>query len=291
VPNREAEIVPSFVFDRRTFSAMSCVFQEACITAPGTRLLLRQTTSVHNQGMAAFSPGDVSREVANFVYSTCHQHFHFLDFATFALRAPLAISTPVVAANEIVVGGGKLSYCMEDTRKFMSGPRVPCVGSGTCDVQKIQVGWTDEYNANLDCQWFDTTDKLDASFTLAKELQLGCVLNSNGVYSLPVTVPAACKSPIGYVNRWYFNEIDVNVAHRITEYSYKNNRYSHLAFFPYVPSIVDAASYADFFNMNSKLYRNPCAQLPAGLTSLLCTQLSTVGSAAYNASKGLPFTL
>ena len=104
-----------------------------------------------------------------------------------------------------------------------------------------------------------------------------------------LTPPGACMAPMNYLNRWYWNEVDVNVARRITEYSYRNNRFRHAMFVPYVPSIVGRADYLDFFNMYSPLYRDPCSQLPAGISSLYCDNIGTVHSVAYNISKGLPF--
>jgi hypothetical protein len=83
----EREIIISMYLERRSFSATSCAFQEGCIKGSGPRLLFRQTTNVHNQALIGYEPGDQSRMVRDFVYASCHQHLHFLDFASFYGRA------------------------------------------------------------------------------------------------------------------------------------------------------------------------------------------------------------
>lgn len=341
ITNIEREIVTSMYVERRLFNSDSCAFQEGCITGSGSRLLLRQTTNVHNQAMVGFVPGDIARQVRDFMWALCHQHYHFLDFASFNIRAAydfavthLSNLATVNIKNETTVfGGGKLSYCIEDTRRYMHSPRMACEASSSCSDQGLLAGWTDEYNANLDCQWTDNTNQETESINLAKEIALGCIvavtntsfdcvmpmpmkrhgegsggpvgssdpsltvgcifnntiLPGGGVHN-HLTPPGACMAPIGYLNRWYWNEVDANVARRIPEYSYKNNKFRHLVFVPYVPSIVGRASYYDFFNMYSALYRDPCSQLPAGGRTVFCDDIFVVHSPAYNVSKGLAFT-
>jgi hypothetical protein len=85
-----------------------------------------------------FTPGD-------FEFSPCHEHCHFLGFATYELRD---------RADRLVGFGHKQSFCITDSRRYV-GDRERRFG---CDFQGITVGWADGYAADLDGQWVDVTD-------------------------------------------------------------------------------------------------------------------------------------
>ena len=100
--------------------------------------------------------------------------------------------------------GRKLSYCMEDSYRYLSTPVVPCTAKSTCDNQGIQPGWADSYPQTLDCQWL--------------------VLRGQ--------TPAAGDIPPG---RWYLHETCTNTGRFFHEHSFDNNCIRIPVYIPDVP--------------------------------------------------------
>ena len=65
-----------------TFGTDSCTVREGCVTAAGTHLLLRFTSSTPNIGQADLVVGNPSNCLSSlFQFSECHQHLHFKEYA------------------------------------------------------------------------------------------------------------------------------------------------------------------------------------------------------------------
>jgi hypothetical protein len=146
-----------------------CTLQasDLCVEAPGVRKLLRFSVLALNRGTADLFVGEPSASDPKFVYSQCHDHFHFESFARYELRTR--------GGATVVKSGQKRSFCIEDLRTDPDAPYAKacttdedcqghgkCAGTGicqyNCSYQGIQPGRGDIYESNLDCQWIDTTD-------------------------------------------------------------------------------------------------------------------------------------
>jgi len=96
-----------------------------------------------------------------FVYSPCHGHYHFTEYALYSLFS---------ADRKIKIEQGrKQGYCLEDGVRVHDGA-TNCAPSYTCANQGISPGWADAYTADIDCQWIDITDVPPGNYTLSVEL-------------------------------------------------------------------------------------------------------------------------
>ncbi|HTQ44616.1 MAG TPA: lysyl oxidase family protein [Polyangiaceae bacterium] len=144
-------LIGSLVQDTRTFAPTDCAILEGCILTPGTRKLLRFDTATENIGNADLTVGDPTQN-ACFVYSDCHQHYHFRGVASYTLYQ--ADGTTVAAV------GHKQGFCLEDVDPIPSLDPPPANPANpyVCTYQGLHVGWEDDYPAGVDCQWIDITD-------------------------------------------------------------------------------------------------------------------------------------
>ena len=131
-----------------------CAVQEQCVTGTGWRRLLRFDASVHNQGEEALHIGAVGEDYNPFtehnifVYSECHEHYHFGYYGDFRY-----------GDDE----GDKKAFCLISTSRRSNNAASPMTTDyDGCGYQGISAGWGDDYSAYLDCQWIDITD-LDTS--------------------------------------------------------------------------------------------------------------------------------
>jgi hypothetical protein len=140
-------------FDLKSFPPGACETQPAdlCVGAPGARRLLRFGVLATNVG------GDLVLGVPKtgdpmWVYSACHQHYHFESFALYELRRADGTGTPIF--------GQKRSFCVEDSiaAPGVTTERKYCCSTACGNVQGIQHGWGDLYPDTLPCQWIDITD-------------------------------------------------------------------------------------------------------------------------------------
>ena len=85
-----------------------CTLQpsDACVDGPGMRRLLRFSVLVLNRGTADLFLGTPSADDPLFVFSECHNHFHFESFASYELR-PRGGTT---AVKHMVTWGGGSSF-------------------------------------------------------------------------------------------------------------------------------------------------------------------------------------
>jgi len=145
-----ADITASIIYETRSFSSSSCALFEGCIDqANSVRKLLRFPVEVINQGRADLTPPSAGLRPDMFEWSSCHGHYHFKGFAEYEL---------LDGTGAIVLRGRKQAYCMEDSHQKLLGPNIKCSATSDCSAQGIQVGWSDVYGNDLDCQWLDVTD-------------------------------------------------------------------------------------------------------------------------------------
>jgi hypothetical protein len=130
-----------------------CEVQEGMITT-GTHRLLRFSTQTRNIGSQDLALGDPEGNPA-FQFFACHGHYHFLGFASYQLLDSLGQS---------VASGRKVSFCLLDGLRW--DPRAAPFGHFHCDLQGIQSGWADVYDAGLPGQWIDVTDVPPGTYTL-----------------------------------------------------------------------------------------------------------------------------
>lgn len=167
------ELASTVQYDLLSFPPTDCALQavDLCVRAPGARRLLRFGVFTPNVGQADLvvgvpqdeldqqlcDPGNVNCE-PKWVFSSCHNHYHFQTFARYELRRQ--------GEQAPLLEGQKRSFCVEDTRNATaSTPAQYCCNfdATRCPnpVQGISVGWGDLYPSNLPCQWIDVTDGLD----------------------------------------------------------------------------------------------------------------------------------
>jgi len=134
----------------RYFETGSCDLAEGTIAKLGWRRLLAFSATVRNDGTLPIHIGDpfdssnpwVKSNV--FVFSQCHQHYHFSHYGNFGYNgAP----------------GSKRAFCLEDTNRFHNDEMTPLTAiHQTCGYQGIGAGWGDEYEFGIPGQWVDITD-------------------------------------------------------------------------------------------------------------------------------------
>jgi len=157
----QSKLMSDVYIDSDTFSNNSCAWVEGCVTAPGLRRLLRFTVQSVNQGRAPMKMGLPEERPDLFVYSPCHGHYHFTEYALYSLFS---------ADRKIKIEQGrKQGYCLEDGVRVHDGA-TNCAPSYTCTNQGISPGWADAYTADIDCQWIDITDVPPGNYTLSVEL-------------------------------------------------------------------------------------------------------------------------
>jgi hypothetical protein len=134
-----------------TFSSSSCEAREACVDSPGTRNSLHFEVTTPNIGSADLvlgSPLAQSPLSAGFVYSRCHEHYHFAGYALYQLIGP---------DGKEVLRGKKRAFCLEDYTPLAFPLPHTENPKYDCDYQGIQVGWADTYYNGLTCQFMDVT--------------------------------------------------------------------------------------------------------------------------------------
>ena len=145
-------VTSTMFFDERNFAPAHCAVMEGCLGGTGARKLLRFSTVTYNQGSDIILgvPGEFG---PIWEYSPCHDHFHFIDFASYEL----------IDSRRVAVAGHKQAFCLGDQEQIDETKEGPTY---TCDFQGISEGWADVYVAALDCQWIDVTDVAPGTYTL-----------------------------------------------------------------------------------------------------------------------------
>lgn len=141
----------------RYIESDSCAVAEGCVGGAGWRRLLQFDASVKNLGGAALDIGDVDYYLEDtgtelgdhnvFVYSSCHEHYHFSHYGDFQFIAGEAVR------------GNKQAFCLQSTSRYSNNEQSPLDHPyGSCEYQGIEAGWGDDYGAGIECQWIDVTE-------------------------------------------------------------------------------------------------------------------------------------
>jgi hypothetical protein len=184
----------SLGFGPMTFSTASCEAREACVDTPGVRNTLHFEVTTPNIGTADLvlgSPlGGGTTLGEGFVYSRCHDHYHFAGYALYQL---------IGADGQEVLRGKKRAFCLEDYTPTDFPLRRSAEPKYDCDYQGIQVGWADTYYNGLVCQFMDVTSVQPGTYRLRVTVNPDHVFPElsydNNSVELPVSVPATPASP------------------------------------------------------------------------------------------------
>lgn len=173
----------------RTFSASACELDpdEACIGGPGERRLLRFSIETPNVGEADLFLGAPAPENPQFAYSSCHDHYHFVDYANYQL---------LDGANQPIAAGHKQAFCLLDSEPYLNGdPTVATTMKYHCGWQGIQRGWVDVYHARLPCQWIDITDTPAGAYTLRIAVNENGALPESNLANNVIEIPVVLGDP------------------------------------------------------------------------------------------------
>ena len=179
----QADLQNSLLIETQNFPADHCAVFEGCVDGTGDRKLLRFNTTTPNYG-----PGDVflgdPRGSASFEYSSCHNHYHFKEYADYRL---------LDTSGNIVARGHKQAFCLVDLWQppGLRGRADPQFNH--CGYQGISAGWADVYHRGLDCQWIDITGVPSGRYVLEVVINPAHVIQegnySNNAARAQVTVP------------------------------------------------------------------------------------------------------
>jgi len=170
-----------FVMTQTFEAGKDCEVDEGLITA-GTHRLLRFGTETRNIGGIDMLVPTPQERPDLFEFQECHGHYHFLGFANYRLLDSI---------GEEVAAGRKVSFCLLDTIRWDSAsnpnPRYDC------NVQGIQAGWADVYDAGLPGQWIDITGLPAGTYTLEVTMNPDQIIEeadyTNNTTSLQVEIP------------------------------------------------------------------------------------------------------
>ncbi len=185
-----AEKLKIWRISEERISSSSCTLREGCVPEAGRRRLLRFTSETPNIGQADLHIGDPYQcRGSLFEYSTCHGHLHLTKYADYRLWTPAGFETwttsrrwneptdsPYNAAllanlqsSGALVVGRKQGFCLIDINRYW-----PTAGSpkylSCASNQGITVGWADEYDYRLDCQFIDITSVAAGRYILEDEV-------------------------------------------------------------------------------------------------------------------------
>lgn len=163
-------LAASWVVYEETFAANGCTAIEGGFPG-GTYLTMRFSVSTPNIGDADIAIGDPNQHIdpngdgdftdsdGLYEFATCHNHYHFRNYARYEIL-------PVLSNGSLgtAVQAKKLGFCMIDTTpwKANESPRAPvyqsCGRPGLAGNQGVSTGWADQYNKWLAGQFFLLTD-------------------------------------------------------------------------------------------------------------------------------------
>lgn len=158
----------TFLQDRHLYY-LQCAMEEKCLAPSAyeaqrsrgwrahTRRLLRFSSVVKNIGTADFRPMSNRDE---WEWHACHMHYHSMDvFAHYDI---------LDTNGNRVAEGLKASFCLEDSACNPGvRPKYSCQNYGQ---QGISVGCSDNYMADIDCQWVDITDLKQGKYVFKVEI-------------------------------------------------------------------------------------------------------------------------
>ncbi|MDB6154306.1 MAG: hypothetical protein JWL90_2759, partial [Chthoniobacteraceae bacterium] len=170
-----------------TFRPDDCEVEEGLISA-GAHTLLRFTTESRNVGGSDLVMPPILNPDGSvnpiYEYHACHDHYHFLSFASYRL---------LDARNQPVASGRKVSFCLEDVQPWSlrASPGVKY----DCEMQGIQTGWSDVYDAGLPGQWIDVTNVPLGNYTLEVTVNPEAIIDEEDYLNNTVTIPVQIVAP------------------------------------------------------------------------------------------------
>ena len=159
----QATLVNSIYTGTINVSEDDCYIEENCVTGSGIRDLIRFTTEIGNIGNADFYLGP-SGSSDDWEWAPCHGHWHFEQYAQYALYSYEETSPGQYDCTDQEIGH-KNGWCVMDLADYTN--------DGTCQFQYgcsnmgISAGCSDIYNSGLDCQWLDITGIPDGEYILS----------------------------------------------------------------------------------------------------------------------------
>jgi len=151
--------------DRFDASEDTCLEEEACLTGPGIRRIVRFGTriaNVGNQDVVLGAPEDGNPLWHN---DNCHGHFHYEDYADYDLVD--------ATTGETLPIGTKAGFCLMDLEVWDRERAVNGCHRYDCSYQGVSVGCADVYNAALKCQWVDITEVPNGEYDLRITVNAG----------------------------------------------------------------------------------------------------------------------
>ncbi|MEZ4467631.1 MAG: lysyl oxidase family protein [bacterium] len=135
-----------------------CLIEERCVHGLGRRKLLRFGTRIANIGPADLQLGRPQEGVDHWIWSQCHNHFHYEAYASYDLAN--------IDTGEVLPIGAKSGFSVIDI-----GVWDPQLAPNGCrgyngNNQGITSGCQDTYSRNLQCQWIDITDVADGTYDM-----------------------------------------------------------------------------------------------------------------------------
>jgi hypothetical protein len=178
-------------FEELSFPPTACELQAAdrCVDAAGARKLLRFSVFALNRG-GDLVLGTPRPDDPMWVFSACHNHYHFETFAHYEIRSTDGSGT--------TWEGQKRSFCVEDS--LVADPTVPHQRKYCCDrtcnsTQGLQHGWGDLYPDTLPCQWIDVTDVPPGDYQLCVQLNFAHKLPESDYTNDGGCVPVHVSAP------------------------------------------------------------------------------------------------
>ncbi len=167
-----------------------CTVEEGCVLAPGMRKLLIFSIQTANISQGELLLGDPTKSPF-FAYSSCHGHYHLLEFSDYSITAR--------GGGSSLVTSRKQDWCLIEVEQYLFEPWVPQTGFHDCDNQGILGGWSDIYASGLDCQWLDVTDLPAGDYDLTAIVNSGRRIHesdyTNDSATIPVTIPDLAGDP------------------------------------------------------------------------------------------------
>jgi hypothetical protein len=162
------------------FARTACAVVEGCVSSRGSHELLRFTSATPNVGQGDLVIGDPNSCPNLFQQSECHNHLHFKQYTDYRLWTDAGynkwatlrdLTKPTntgfnatllanaMASGDLIVGR-KQGFCIIDIVQYLPNASTQkkytlCGSPGAPGNQGLQVGWSDVYGQQLDCQFIE----------------------------------------------------------------------------------------------------------------------------------------